>query len=384
MIDFSKLIKAGLHFGHQTFRWCPKMKSFIWGQKNGVHLIDVSKIAFGLENAALFLEKLAAEDKQILFVGTKKAMSDSIKNTAYALEMPYVNYRWVGGTITNFHQVKKAVTRLLHYRDILEKSEEGLNTKKELGRMQKAAMRLENTVGGLEKLHTNLGALVIIDVKKDQTAIKEANSAGIPVIGLTDTNADPTGVDYIIPGNDNAVKGVSLILEYLTEAIQRGLKKRDEKRKELEVKKQQEEALLQKEKAAKKAKEKEEQEERKKVSEQNNKTAEKQVVNKESVNEKATHQKLNEKKEDVKTAVTKSKVTASNEKIGEKKEVEISKKNTIATKKDTVVKKDDSAKSASKITKKPVKSTIKAETSKTTTAKKTSSTVSPKKKDNKK
>lgn len=226
MIDFSKLIKVGLHFGHQTSRWSPKMAPYIWGHRNGVHLIDVSKIAFNLEKAARFLEETAAKGETILWVGTKKSASKAISEFAQKMDMPYVEHRWVGGTITNFYQVKKAVTKFLHYEDIVAKAEESVYTKKEISLFMKTADRLKNIVGGLKNLTLPIGAVVVVDVKKEATAVLEAVAAGVPVVGLVDTNSDPKGVDYVIPGNDDSEKGISFILEHLSAAVLKGLEKK--------------------------------------------------------------------------------------------------------------------------------------------------------------
>jgi small subunit ribosomal protein S2 len=227
MIDFNQLIKAGLQFGHQTSRWCPKMEPYIWGKRGGIHLLDVSKIAYSLEKAANFLESTAAEGKSILWVGTKKPAKELVARVAQELNMPYVNHRWVGGTISNFHQVKKAVTKYLHYKDIIAKAAENAEafhyTKKEIGVFQKTADRMEKIVGGLKDLRMPLGAIILIDVNKEETALYEANAAGIPVIALVDSNGNPTGVDFVIPGNDDSPKGIQLILEYLAARAAKGI-----------------------------------------------------------------------------------------------------------------------------------------------------------------
>lgn len=226
MIDFRQLIDAGLHFGHQKSRWCPKMKPFIWGHRGGIHLIDISKTAHALEKTATFLESIVARGETILWVGTKKSAKEVVGIVGRDLKMPYVNYRWVGGTITNYHQVKKAVTKLMHYEDILDRaanSENSMYTKKELGRFQKLSERLERSVGGLKDLRMPIGAVVLLDVKKEQTALLEANGSGIPVVALVDTNADPSGIDFVIPGNDDSTKGIKFVLDYLQAAAKKGL-----------------------------------------------------------------------------------------------------------------------------------------------------------------
>jgi small subunit ribosomal protein S2 len=223
VIDFKDLIKAGLHFGHQTARWNPKMDRYIWGHRNGIHLIDVAKTATQLERAAQFLESVAAQGQQILFVGTKKPAQQAILLSAKAVNMPCVNERWVGGTLTNFPQVKKSVTKLLHLEDVLSRATSFNYTKKELSIFQKMAGRLQENVGGIRTLKWPIGALVLIDVKKELTALKEAIVAKVPVVALVDTNCDPSLVDYVIPGNDDSPKAVTFVLDYLSQAVQRGL-----------------------------------------------------------------------------------------------------------------------------------------------------------------
>ena len=220
---FGELVKAGVHFGHQKSRWCPKMEQYIWGQKNKVHLINIAQTAKGLDTAEKFLESVSAEGKTVLWVGTKKAASKTIQDIAVKLNQPYVNHRWLGGTLLNFSQVKKSLTRLLHYEDILAKSESNpFYTKKELNLYRKTADKLEKTVGGIRKLALPVGALVIVDVSKEQSAVKEAVLMGIPVIAIVDTNSDPSLVDIVVPANDDSVQSISLLLNYMADAVNRG------------------------------------------------------------------------------------------------------------------------------------------------------------------
>lgn len=228
MIDFKQLIDVGLHFGHQKSRWCPKMEPYIWGHRGGVHLIDISKTAHALQKTASFLETVVARGEMVLWIGTKKPAKEAIVQAGIATGMPYVDYRWVGGTITNFHQVKKAVTKLLHYEDILARAnrENSPYTKKEVARIQKLADRLRRSIGGLKTLAMPIGAVVIIDVRKEQTALLEAVASHLPVVGLVDSNSDPSGIDFVIPGNDDSAKGIAFVLEYLQEAVKKGIAKR--------------------------------------------------------------------------------------------------------------------------------------------------------------
>lgn len=230
MIDFRQLIDVGLHFGHQKSRWCPKMEPYIWGHRGGIHLIDISKTAHALQKTSSFLEAVVARGETVLWVGTKKPAKEAIVQVGNATGMPYVDYRWVGGTITNYAQVKKAVTKLLHYDDIVAKSvsENSPYTKKEVVRIQKLADRLRRTFGGLKALNMPIGAVVVIDVRKEQTALLEAVAAHIPLVALVDTNSDPSNIAYVIPGNDDSAKGISFVLDFLKEGVLRGLSQRTE------------------------------------------------------------------------------------------------------------------------------------------------------------
>ncbi len=233
MIDFKDLIKAGVHFGHRTSIWNPLMEPYIWGHKNKVHLIDVSKTAFQLERAANFLETVVGEGKTILWIGTKKAAQETVKEVAERSGMPYVNHRWIGGTLSNYSQVKKSVTKLLHYEDVLAKdSSSAFYTKKELNSFKKVVERLEKNIGGILNLKWPLGAVVLVDLHKESAALREAAAMQIPVVALVDTNCDPTLVNYVIPGNDDAPRSIKLIFEYLEKAAERGLEVAKQKKEE--------------------------------------------------------------------------------------------------------------------------------------------------------
>jgi small subunit ribosomal protein S2 len=231
---FGGLIEAGVHFGHQTSRWCPKMKPYIWGSKNKVHLINISLTAAQLEKAERFLESVSAEGKTVLWVGTKKAASKTVADIGVRLNQPFVNHRWLGGTLLNWSQVKKSLTRLLHYEDILAKSESNpFYTKKELNLYKKTADKLEKTVGGIRKLALPVGAVVIVDVTKEQSAVKEAVLMGVPVVGIVDTNSDPSGINIVIPGNDDSPQAISFLMNKLAEAVARGKEASTKKAKDI-------------------------------------------------------------------------------------------------------------------------------------------------------
>ncbi len=223
MIDLKQMLTAGVHFGHKTSRWSPKMRPYIWGAKNRVHLIDVSKTAILLERAGNFLKDVSSKGSKVLFVGTKKPAQSIIQHAATTTRMPFVVHRWVGGTLSNYDQVKKAVTRLLHMRDVLEKSATHYK-KKEISMIQKEIARLEKNVGGIIDFDYPPAALIVIDVKKEHSALKEAMRLGIPVVALVDTNSDPSGISYVIPSNDDSPKAISFVLNYLEGRILEGLK----------------------------------------------------------------------------------------------------------------------------------------------------------------
>lgn len=222
MIDYKKLVEAGVHFGHQKTRWNPKMKPYIWGHRKGVHLIDISKTAQNLEKASKFLEGIVSEGKTILWVGTKPAAQPIIEKIATNLSEPYISYRWVGGLLTNHSQVKKSVTKFLHFEDVLQRSDEFPYTKKELSILKKNVDRLRKTIGGIIKLNWPVGAIVVVDVRREATVVKEALQCGVPVVALVDTNSNPTGIDYVVPANDDSPKSIKIILDYLAAAVEKG------------------------------------------------------------------------------------------------------------------------------------------------------------------
>lgn len=216
------LVKSGIYWGHRKSRRNPKMEPYIWGQKNNVNLIDVSKTARQLEKAASFLEQEVASGKSILWVGTKKPAQEAVFTAATRLKMPSVTHRWIGGTLSNYAQVKKSVTKLLHLEDVISKADRQIYTKKELNVLQKNIERLQKNVGGIKNLSWPVGAIVIIDIIKEHSALKEAAALGIPIVALVDTNADPSLVNYVIPGNDDAPRAVKLVIDYLADAVFKG------------------------------------------------------------------------------------------------------------------------------------------------------------------
>ena len=223
MLDLREMLKAGVHFGHKTSRWCPKMRPYIWGSKNRIHLIDVSKTALLLEKIGELIKEVSSQGGMFLFVGTKKAAQPIIAAAAKETKTPYVINRWVGGTLSNFEQVKKAITRLLHLRDVAEKSA-GYYKKKEIVMFQKEIARLEKNVGGIIDFAFPPAALIVVDAKKERAAVKEAHALGIPVIAIVDTNTDPVGVTHVIPANDDSPKSIQFLVDYIASKIKEGQK----------------------------------------------------------------------------------------------------------------------------------------------------------------
>jgi small subunit ribosomal protein S2 len=235
------LFEAGVQYGHRTRSWCPKMKSFIWGKKDGIHLINIALTDIQLKKAEQLLEDIAAKGLPILWVGTKKVARTVVTKYATACENPFFADRWVGGALTNYQEVKKSVTNMLYDQEILDKSDRALHTKKELNLLKKRIGRAHKTVGGIERLTWPVGALIVADVQKDNVAVKEAAKAGIPVVAIVDTNCDPEGISIVIPGNDDLEKSVDIMLGYLCEAIKKG-KERFVKENPVEASKQKENA----------------------------------------------------------------------------------------------------------------------------------------------
>ncbi len=227
--DFRDLVKVGAHFGHVKSRLNPKMSPYIWGVKNNVNLFNVATTAQLIDKAAKFLEGIAANGKTILWVGTKKSAQEAIKKAAKELNMPSVSHRWIGGTLSNFSQVKKSVTKLLHFKDVLARSDKFPHyTKKELNVFSKVVDRLEKNVGGIKDLKWPLGAVVFVDVVKERSALQEAATMNIPTVAIVDSNANPALVDNIIPANDDSAKVINFIIDKLVAAVSKGKEKAKE------------------------------------------------------------------------------------------------------------------------------------------------------------
>ena len=228
-VTMKELLEAGVHFGHQTKRWNPKMKEFIYGQRNGIYIIDLQKTIKVFKEALQFIKGLAGEGREILFVGTKKQAQDIVRDAASKCESSYVNQRWLGGLLTNFKVIRGSIDKLV---DLDEKREDGrwdLLSKKEQSRMDKVYRKLSKNLGGIKNMQRMPGALFIIDSSKEDIAILEATKMNIPIVAIVDTNGDPEVVDYPIPGNDDAVRAIELFTNKVAEAILEGKKSRIEK-----------------------------------------------------------------------------------------------------------------------------------------------------------
>ncbi len=222
-VDIKKLLEAGAHFGHKTSRWHPKMAPYIHSKRNGAHIVDLTKTVEQLERALNFLEDITAEGKQILVVGTKRQAHDIIKELAVTTGMPYVVERWLGGMLTNKNTIGG---RVKHLKDLEEKLENGTlaakYSKLEVQRFQEEIDEMNHIYGGIKNISAKLGAIYVTDVNHDINAVREARKLGVPIIGIVDTNADPTLVDYPIPANDDATKTIKLISDYVQQAIEIG------------------------------------------------------------------------------------------------------------------------------------------------------------------
>lgn len=222
-VDIKALLDSGAHFGHKTSRWHPKMSPYIHSKRQGGHIINLEKTVEALDKALPELTKIAASGKKILFVGTKKQLKDITKAAAESVDMPYVTVRWVGGTLTNVETVNRQIKKLQDLERRMASGElEARYSKLEVQRYQEEIDLLNERYGGIKAMTEQPAAIVVTDAIQDKNAIKEANTLKIPVFALTDTNVDPTNIDYVIPANDDAIKAVQLILDYVVAAIKEG------------------------------------------------------------------------------------------------------------------------------------------------------------------
>ncbi len=222
VVSMKQLLEAGVHFGHQTRRWNPKMAPYIFTERNGIYIIDLQKTVRKLEEAYMFVRDLSAEGKSVLFVGTKKQAQDSIREEAIRAGAHYVNARWLGGMLTNFRTIRGRIARLAQLRAMEEDGTFDLLPKKEVIKLNHEIEKLEKFLGGIKNMDKLPGALFIVDPRKEKIAVAEARKLNIPIVAIVDTNCDPDDVDYVIPGNDDAIRAVKLIASTMANAILEG------------------------------------------------------------------------------------------------------------------------------------------------------------------
>jgi len=222
VVAMKQLLEAGVHFGHQTKRWDPKMAEYIYQARNGIHIIDLQKTSKKIDEAYAFMKEVAEEGKDILFVGTKKQAQECVKEAAIKSNMFYVDQRWLGGMLTNFKTIRKRIARLNRLEEMQEDGTFDVLPKKEVAALKNEMEKLEKNLGGIKNMTRMPGAMFVVDPKNERIAILEARKLNIPIIGLVDTNCNPEDVDYPIPGNDDAIRAVKLITDVMANAIIEG------------------------------------------------------------------------------------------------------------------------------------------------------------------
>ena len=222
VVSMKQLLEAGVHFGHQTRRWNPKMKPYIFTERNGIYIIDLQKTVRKIDEAYNFIRDVAAEGKSVLFVGTKKQAQESIMQEAKRCNMFFVNQRWLGGTMTNFKTIRTRIARLNEIDAMEDNGDFDVLPKKEVTKLVAEREKLEKNLGGIREMANLPGALFVVDPRKEHIAVQEARILGIPIVGIVDTNCDPDEIDYVIPGNDDAIRAVKLIAGKMAEAVLEG------------------------------------------------------------------------------------------------------------------------------------------------------------------
>ena len=222
VVSMKQLLEAGVHFGHQTRRWNPKMAEYIFTERNGIYIIDLQKTVKKLDEAYKFVHDVAADGGEIIFVGTKKQAQESIKEEAERCGMPYVNARWLGGMLTNFKTIRGRVARLAQLKAMAEDGTFDMLPKKEVAGLELEIEKLEKYLGGVKNMKKLPGALFIVDPRKERNAIAEARKLHIPIVAIVDTNCDPDEIDYVIPGNDDAIRAIKLIASVMANAMLEG------------------------------------------------------------------------------------------------------------------------------------------------------------------
>lgn len=236
VISLKEMLEAGVHFGHQTRRWNPKMKPYIFGERNGIHILDLQKTQSLFDVAYNYIVDTVSKGNKVLFVATKKQAADVIKSEAIRANMFYVTERWLGGTLTNFTTIRKSIDRLKNIEKMETDGTFSKLPKKEVSKLLKEKAKLLNSLGGIKEMNKLPGALFLVDATKEYIAKNEANKLGIPIVVLADTNCDPDGIDFLIPGNDDGIKSIHLFAAKIADACLEGLKKYDEVMKEAKVK----------------------------------------------------------------------------------------------------------------------------------------------------
>lgn len=222
VVSMKELLEAGVHFGHQVKRWNPKMKKYIFGERNGIHIIDLQKTVKAVEEAYEFTKSIVQQGKHVLFVGTKKQAQEAIEEEAKRAGAFYVNQRWLGGMLTNFSTIKKSIEKLKRYEAMKEDGTLERLPKKEVASILKEMERLQKYLNGIKEMNTLPGAMFVVDPKKEKIAVHEAKLLGIPVVAIVDTNCDPDDADYVIPGNDDAIRTIKLLTSKIANAIIEG------------------------------------------------------------------------------------------------------------------------------------------------------------------
>ena len=222
VVSMKQLLEAGVHFGHQTRRWNPKMAQYIFTERNGIYIIDLQKTVGKLEEAYMFVREVAANGDEVLFVGTKKQAQDSVKEEAIRCGMPFVNARWLGGMLTNFNTIKRRIKRLEQLKKMEADGTFDMLPKKEVIKLKLEIEKLEKFMGGIVNMKKQPAAMFIVDPRKERIAVQEAHKLGIPIVAVVDTNCDPDEIDYVIPGNDDAIRAVRLIAGAMADAVIEG------------------------------------------------------------------------------------------------------------------------------------------------------------------
>lgn len=223
-LQLKDLLEAGAHFGHQTHKWNPKMKKYVFGEKNGIYIIDLAQTIPLAQKAYDFLRRTSAEGKPVLFVGTKRQASEALRNAAESCGAYHVTNRWLGGMLTNYKTIALSIDKLRKVEKMKETGDFDLLTKKEQSKIEKEVAKLEKNLGGIKDMRKLPGAIFLIDPSNEHIAIQEANTLNIPIVAITDTNCDPTGIEYVVPGNDDAIKSIGLFVNYFAQSVAEGTK----------------------------------------------------------------------------------------------------------------------------------------------------------------